>query len=211
MTTLVSATPTPQELFNMRAFRVLLDCLARPGKIGQLPAAPLHGGLPSLPGGGLASPVAVATLLSLIDQRVGFAHASNGKWLESDHPLTRWIAIRSNAQPAAPEEADFALLHDPVSIVLLHALKSGTLLHPEQSCTVFLSVPEIIDGGATIRLSGPGIATWVTVGLSGVAPAELEMLAARREPFPLGIDIVLIDSRGRCLGLPRTTQMTLLH
>lgn len=194
----------------MHAFRVLLDCLSRPGKIGQLPAAPSHGDLPSLPGGGSASPVAVATLLSLIDRRVGFAHASGAKWVERDHPLTHWIAIRSNAQPAAPEEADFALLHDPSSIVLLHALKSGTLLHPEQSCTIFLSVPEIINGGATIRLSGPGIATWVTVGLSGMAPAELEMLAARRQPFPLGVDIVLIDSQGRCLGLPRTTRMALL-
>ncbi len=211
MTTIVSASPTPQELFNMRAFRVLLDCLARPGKTGRLPAAPLHGDPPPLPGGALPSRVAVATFLSLIDRRVGFVQAAGGKWLESEHPLTRWVAIRSNAQPVAPEAADFALLHDPASIALLHVLKPGTLLYPEQSCTVFLSVPEISDGGATLRLSGPGIATQVTIGLYGVAPSELETLATRREPFPLGIDIVLIDSQGRCLGLPRTTQMTLLH
>ena len=49
------------------------------------------------------------------------------------------------------------LLHDPASIVLLHGLKSGTLLYPEQSCTVFLCVPEIIDGGDTIRLSGEAL------------------------------------------------------
>jgi len=34
----------------------------------------------------------------------------------------------------------------------LEELKQGTLICPEHSCTVFLCVPEIIAGGATLRL-----------------------------------------------------------
>lgn len=206
MTTIVAAPPTPLERFNGRTFRVLLDCLARPGRVGQLPAPPFAD-LPPLPDGTPPNPVAVAACMSLLDQTVSFAQAAGEAWLSADHPLTRWMALRSNARLVAPEAADFALLHDPASAVLLGALKEGTLLCPEQSCTAFLCVPEIVAGGATLRLTGPGIAGEVTVGLPGVALDELEALTARRGRFPLGIDIFLVDQRGCCLGLPRTTQV----
>ncbi|MCS6940244.1 MAG: phosphonate C-P lyase system protein PhnH [Roseiflexaceae bacterium] len=206
MTTIVAAPPTPLELFNGRTFRVLLDCLARPGRVGQLPVFPLAD-LPRLPDGTPPNPTAVAACMSLLDQTVSFAQAAGETWMSVDHPLTRWIALRSNAHPVAPEAADFALLHDPAGAVLLGALKQGTLLCPEQSCTAFLCVPEIVAGGAMLRLTGPGIAGEATVGLPGVAPTALEALIARRGRFPLGIDIFLIDRRGYCLGLPRTTQV----
>lgn len=206
MITTVAAPPTPLELFNGRAFRVLLDCLARPGRVGQLPAPPFAD-LPRLPDETPPNPVAVAACMSLLDQTVSFAQATGETWLSADHPLTRWMALRSNARPVAPEAADFALLHNSAGAVLLDALKQGTLLCPEQSCTVFLCVPEIVAGGATLRLIGPGIAGETTIGLPDIAPGELEALITRCGRFPLGIDIFLIDQRGRCLGLPRTTQV----
>jgi alpha-D-ribose 1-methylphosphonate 5-triphosphate synthase subunit PhnH len=206
MTAIVAALPTPLELFNGRTFRVLLDCLARPGRVGQLPASPFVD-LPLLPDGAPPNSTAVAACMSLLDQMVSFAQAAGEAWLPADHPLTRWMALRSNARPVAPDAADFVLLHDPAGTALLGGLKEGTLLCPEQSCTVFLCVPEIVAGGATLRLTGPGIAGAATVGLPGVASAELAALTARRGQFPLGIDLFLIDQQSRCLGLPRTTQI----
>lgn len=207
--TIVATPPTPIERFNGLAFRVLLDCLARPGKVGRLPAPPFAD-LPPLPDGAPPNTVAVAAWLSLLDQTVSFVHAASEEWLPVDHPLTRWIALRTNARPVAPATADFALLHDPAGTTLFGELNTGSLLEPERSCTVFLSVPEIVPNGETLRLRGPGIATTATVGLRGVAPTKLAAIAARPSQFPLGIDLFLIDQQGRCLGLPRTTQIEVI-
>ncbi|WP_299756414.1 phosphonate C-P lyase system protein PhnH [uncultured Chloroflexus sp.] len=207
--TIVATPPTPLERFNSLAFRVLLDCLARPGKVGRLPPPPFAD-LPPLPDGTLPNTVAVAAWLSLLDQTVSFAHAVGAEWLPVDYPLTRWLALRTNARPADPSATDFALLHDPSGTTLFGDLNIGSLLEPERSCTVFLSLPEIVPNGAALRLRGPGIATTATVGLRGVAPTELAAIAARPSQFPLGIDLFLIDQQGRCLGLPRTTQIEVI-
>lgn len=204
--TLVAAQPTALERFNGQAFRVLLDCLARPGKIGQLPVPPISGA-PALPTGSAPNLAAVAACMSLLDQTVSFTQAVAGQWLATDHPLTNWIALRCNASPVVPSQADFALFHDPASLPLIGELKQGTLLAPERSCTLFLCVPTIDAGDeVTLYLTGPGINGGVGVGLPGLKPSELAVLA-QRQPFPLGVDIFLIDRRARCLGLPRTTQI----
>ncbi|RMD82643.1 MAG: phosphonate C-P lyase system protein PhnH [Chloroflexi bacterium] len=207
--TTVAIPPTPIERFNGLTFRVLLDCLARPGKVGHLPP-PTFADLPPLPDGTLPNVTAVAAGMSLLDQTVSFVHAAGEEWLPVDHPLTRWIALRTNARPAEPSTADFAFLHDPAGTALFGELAAGSLLYPERSCTVFLSVPAIVLNGETLRLRGPGIATTTTVGLRGVAPTELAAIASRPSRFPLGIDLFLIDQQGRCLGLPRTTQIEVI-
>lgn len=207
--TIVAAPPTPIERFNGLAFRVLLDCLARPGKVGHLPPPPFAD-LPPLPDGTPPNATAVAAGMSLLDQTVSFVHAAGEEWLPVDHPLTRWIALRTNARPVEASAADFALLHDPAGTALFGELTAGSLLYPERSCTVFLCVPEIAPNGETLCLRGPGIATTATVGLRGVAPTELAALAARPSQFPLGIDLFVIDQQGQCLGLPRTTQIEVI-
>jgi len=204
---IVVPSPGPLERFNGRVFRVLLDCLARPGRVGTLPDPPLTDP-PPLDNGDIPNPVAVAACMSLLDQTVSFAQAAGTIWLSADHPLTRWITLRSNAQPVPAPIADFALLHTPASVALLEELKQGTLICPEHSCTVFLCVPEIIAGGATLRLSGPGIAGQAMIGLPGMTRTEIAALADRPGQFPLGIDIFLIDRHQHCVGLPRTVQIT---
>ncbi|WP_031459558.1 phosphonate C-P lyase system protein PhnH [Chloroflexus sp. MS-G] len=205
---LVAAPQTPLERFNGQTFRVLLDCLARPGKIGQLPSPPFTS-VPSPADTTPSNVTAIAACMSLLDQTVSFVHAVDKSWLPATHPLSRWIMVRSNARLVTPAMADFALLHDFASIALLPQLPEGTLLYPEHSCTVFLCVPAIVAGGKTLRLTGPGIATVVTVGLPDAASNDLAGLMARRGLFPLGVDLFLIDRQGFCLGLPRTTEISL--
>ncbi|WP_448544199.1 phosphonate C-P lyase system protein PhnH [Roseiflexus sp.] len=203
---IIVPSPGPLELFNGRVFRILLDCLARPGRVGTLPDPPLTDP-PPLDNGDIPNPVAVAACMSLLDQTVSFAQAAGTVWLSADHPLTHWITLRSNARPVPAMMADFALLHTPASVALLEELKQGTLICPEHSCTVFLCVPEIIAGGATLRLSGPGIAGQAMIGLPGMTRTEIVALADRPGQFPLGIDIFLIDRHQRCAGLPRTVRI----
>ncbi|WP_298817430.1 phosphonate C-P lyase system protein PhnH [Chloroflexus sp.] len=207
--TQVAAQPTPLERFNGHAFRVLLDCLARPGKIGQLPSPPFSGA-PSVSNSKEPNLAAVAACMSLLDQTVSFVQAVDADWMAADHPLTRWITLRTNARAVAPALADFALFHDPSCLALIGELKAGTLLEPEHSCTLFVCVPGIaVDADVTLRLTGPGIKDVAGVGLPGLTQPELVALAQRR-PFPLGIDIFVIDQHARCLGLPRTTQIELV-
>jgi alpha-D-ribose 1-methylphosphonate 5-triphosphate synthase subunit PhnH len=201
-------SPTPQEHFNSRAFRVLLDCLARPGSIGRLPT-PLYGrSLPALPGAATPNPFAVAACLSLIDQETSLAHGVAGTWIADDHALSHWMRLRSNARMAGPALADYVILHDAASAPLLGALKQGTLTFPERSCTAFLCVPELSSAVATWRLRGPGIAQSATLGLPGLPADVLPAILASRAHFPLGIDIFCIDQAGACVGLPRTTTLT---
>ncbi|ABY36184.1 MAG TPA: phosphonate C-P lyase system protein PhnH [Chloroflexus aurantiacus] len=206
MMTIVASPPTPIELFNSRAFRVLLDCLARPGKIGQLPPPP-YSDLPPLPDGRPPNTTAVAACMSLLDQRVSFVHAHDNRWLTDDQPLSRWITLRSGSRVVAPAIADFALLHDTSSLSRLSELQEGSLIYPEQSCTAFLCVSDLVATGSTFRLTGPGIAGIATVGITSHTPIQIELLLARRDRFPLGIDLFLIDDNGRCLGIPRTTRI----
>ncbi len=130
--TIVATPPTPLERFNSLAFRVLLDCLARPGKVGHLPPPPLAD-LPLLPDGTPPNAIAVAVIMSLLDQTVSFGHAAGEEWLPVNHPLTRRIALRTNARPADPSATDFALLHDPSGTTLFGNLNIGSLLEPERS------------------------------------------------------------------------------
>ncbi|WP_322814877.1 phosphonate C-P lyase system protein PhnH [Chloroflexus sp.] len=206
MMTIVASQPTPIELFNSRAFRVLLNCLARPGKIGQLPPPP-YSDLPPLPDGRPPNTTAVATCLSLLDQRVSFGHAFESRWLTDDQPLTRWITLRSGSRVVELAIADFALLYDTASMSLLSELPEGSMIYPEQSCTAFLCVSELVANGRTFHLTGPGIADVATVGITSHYSMNIDLLVARRNRFPLGIDLFLIDDSGHCLGIPRTTRI----
>lgn len=202
----IAAQPTPLAAFNNQTFRILLNSLARPGTIAQLPPPP-YADVPLLPAATQPNSYAVAACMSLLDQATSFAHALGDTWLAPDEPLTRWMALRSNAQVVAPSVADYVILHDLAAAGLLGTLKLGSLTFPEQSCTVFLCVPQLDAQGTTWQLQGPGIATTTTVGLPDVPATLAAMMMATRADFPLGLDIFCIDSHGACLGLPRTTKL----
>ncbi len=197
--------PTPQEAFSSRTFRLLLDALARPGTLQRLPeplAPP-----PALPNATMPNPYAVAACLTLIDQETGFAHACSGAWLAPDQPLSRWMALRTNARLCPPSLADYVILHDAASAPLLTELKQGSLTFPERSATAFLCIAELSSPGATWNLRGPGINGTLTVGLPGVSATLLPAILATRAHFPLGVDLFCVDRSGLCLGLPRTTMI----
>lgn len=197
---------TTQERYNGLVFRVLLDTSARPGSIGRLPDAAPAGELPSINGGATHWPI-LAGMMSLLDQQTGFAVATAGNWLAAEDRLTRWIALRSRARAAAPEEADFVLLHDIASLPLISQLKRGTLSYPEQSATVFCLV-DAVDGPPSWVLRGTGIARQMPVGIVGMDVSGTAAILAQRNSFPLGIDIYFIDRAANCLALPRSSTIS---
>ena len=203
-----------QVRYSALTFRMLLDALARPGKIIQLAVPQLQNNPAQITAGNINS-FALGALLTLLDRETSFILASQAHWLETSHPWTQWIMLRSGSPAAPAEQADFALICDQQSQILLTQLHRGTLLAPESSATALYCLEQItheltaeVEDGWIIELRGPGIADVQSVKVRGVSEAALTDLVITRRGYPLGIDVFFIDDAGRCIGLPRTTRLT---
>jgi alpha-D-ribose 1-methylphosphonate 5-triphosphate synthase subunit PhnH len=171
------------------AFRALLDAIARPGKIVELPAPD------GMPDGISVAQAAIALALADADAPVWLAGAATA--------ARPWIAFHTGApQAATPAEARFAFADGPAALPPLGAFALGSDAYPDRSTTLVIEMPGLTAGGP-LTLSGPGI--------QGVARATIALpdafWAARAglaEVFPRGIDLFLTDG-ARVLGLPRTT------
>ncbi|WP_374641801.1 phosphonate C-P lyase system protein PhnH [Tabrizicola sp.] len=170
---------------SARAFREILEALARPGTIrrvsGATPPAPLS----------IAAGVA---LLVLTDPTTAL-HLSG----RVDCPDVRdWIAFHIGAPLVAAEDADFALgpweaLH-PVS-----RFRIGQPDYPDRSATLIVECDQLATRGP--MLTGPGIETATRLNLP-----ETAAFRANRALFPLGFD-TLFTAGDRIAGLPRSTRV----
>src|ERR1700760_4116363 len=97
-----TAVEPPASVFDpvhdtQRTFRVLLDALARPGQLHQLPVA-----VPGAPGNGWLA----AALLTLLDHEVSLAAEPLGEDNAAD-ALAHFVRQRTNTKPALTVAADF--------------------------------------------------------------------------------------------------------
>lgn len=168
-----------------RAFRAVLDALARPGRIvavaGARPPAPL-------------SAAAGVVLLALCDGTTPLHLAG-----AHDAPeVRRWIAFHTGAPLVGAGEAAFALgsweALQPAS-----RFAAGTPAYPDRSATLIVEVPALANDGP--RLTGPGIERSARLSLPEVAAFR-----ANRARFPLGFDAILTCG-DRLAGLPRSTRV----
>lgn len=174
---------------SQATFRVLLNALARPGRIGELPSVPAAG----------AAPVgACAALYTLCDYLTPV-------WLQRPDPaLSAALRFHTGAPLCnAPGEATFAWIDDAQSVPAPAAFALGDAESPEHSTTLLIRVDSFTDG-VPLRLSGPGIRTTETVAPFGLRADFWSERAALASVFPCGIDCFLICG-SRVLGLPRTT------
>jgi alpha-D-ribose 1-methylphosphonate 5-triphosphate synthase subunit PhnH len=218
---MIASNQDAQVLYSAQTFRLLLDTLARPGKISQLGYPQFLGTVPSYStqsanGEQGINFYALGALLTLLDRETSFIIGANGQWLAAENDVVRWTLLRSSTNYAEAGEAAFALLCDSGSGALVRHLNMGTLLEPEMSATVFYCVEMIAEAGqdardqasgATLELRGPGIEESRRVYVSGPQRADWDAMLATRRGYPLGIDSYLIDRDGRCIGLPRTTKI----
>lgn len=168
-----------------RAFRAVLEALARPGRIeavtGAAPPAPL-------------SVAAGVILLTLCDPTTPLHLAPSHDTPE----LRKWIAFHTGAPLVGAETAVFALgtwaaLHP------LHRFAIGTPEYPDRSATLVVEVPHLVAEGA--RLTGPGIRDAAHLSLPEVAAFR-----ANRVLYPLGFDAFLTCG-DRLAGLPRSVEV----
>ncbi|MDO5529059.1 MAG: phosphonate C-P lyase system protein PhnH [Paracoccus sp. (in: a-proteobacteria)] len=171
---------------SARAFRAILEAMARPGMAQSVTGLAPPGGL---------SPAAAAALLVLCDPTAPLYLAPSHDLPE----LRAWITFQCGAPIVPAAEAAFALgAWD--SLLPLEQFAQGTPEYPDRSATL------IVDGGPACpaRLTGPGID-----GAREAALPDPEAMAANNARFPLGVDFILAD--GAALrAIPRSTRIEVL-
>jgi len=193
------------EIFDSQAvFRALLDALSRPGTVLQLPERPYPGAPP-----GFCRP-ALSVLKTLCDHRVTFAVGSGMRSME----LVRYLEINLATRHESPGEADYALFDGRIYDDDFRRLKRGTPELPETSATALVCVDWLAEGRAEtaqpsfrMGLEGPGIEGRAVLQAAGFHPGYAAARAEANRYHPEGIDLFLLDSRGRLAGIPRTTSV----
>jgi alpha-D-ribose 1-methylphosphonate 5-triphosphate synthase subunit PhnH len=185
------------EIFDAQAhYRLLLDSMARPGKINVMPTLEL------------TTPQGIHAAGAL----VGFALLNSDVSFYVDGPsaedVSLYLLVNTSARPAEAETADYVYLNGIADAEILYRLKTGTLPYPESSATVIAAVEEL--GGETglvLTLSGPGVDGERQLSVAGLNTALLEALVTINAEFPLGIDLMLTDPTGRIACIPRSNRV----
>lgn len=170
---------------SAECFRILMDCMARPGLIGQLSGR--HAPAP-------VSPAASAAMLTLCD-------SSTGIYLAPSHDsaaLRDWIAFHCGSPLVSAEQADFAIGRwDELGPV--ERYRHGEAEYPDRSVTLLVACDTLEPRGA--RLTGPGIQTAHHLNLPEIAAFQ-----TNRARFPFGFDC-FFTAGVQIAALPRTTKV----
>lgn len=172
------------------AFRRILKAMSEPGVIVTLPP---------LPAWDSASCAATAVLMTLVDGETPL-YLDNAL---SSEVLLANLRFHTGAPVTTNKEAPFALLHG-ASDISLETFSAGSDLSPEKSTTVILEATAL-DGGTTLRLSGPGLKAPRAIAPQ-LPPSVLHYLSRRPHRFPQGIDLILACGEN-LMALPRTTHV----
>lgn len=168
---------------SARAFRAIMNVMARPGTIEQL-------------GGGTApAPLSVAActlILTLCDPDTSIALRG-----AHDTPDVRqWITFHTGAPFVAPGSVDF-VVGTWEALGSLSPYKIGTPEYPDRSATLIVERDDLVGSGAT--LTGPGIKEVAALNLPETGP-----FVANRRLFPLGVDC-FFTAGAKVSAVPRST------
>lgn len=170
---------------SARAFREVLEAMARPGTIRRV-----EGAQPPEP----LSIAAGVALLVLCDPTTGLHLAG-----PADCQVVRdWVTFHIGAPLVTAEAADFAVgTWDALQPVT--RFRIGDPDYPDRSATLVVEMDRLVNHGPA--LTGPGIelATWLNL-------PETAAFRANRALFPLGFD-TLFTAGDRIAGLPRSTRV----
>jgi alpha-D-ribose 1-methylphosphonate 5-triphosphate synthase subunit PhnH len=164
-------------------FRQLMRAFSYPGRIETLATSGAH--------------ALTLTVAALIDRGSSLADPQN---LIDD--LTRQ---RLQTPLTVAEHAHFVVADGTRPPAFTPAL--GSLESPEHGATIVLTVVAL-GVGTDCRLEGPGIAGSQSLAVTGLEPSWLEQRRSWNSAFPLGVDIILLDTI-HAVALPRTTRITL--
>jgi len=178
---------------SQAAFRALMDCMARPGKIRTLPGVDAPAPL---------APATAALVQSLADYETPV-------WLDAAFaaaPATaEWIRFHTGAPIARePRDAVFALVADPLALPAFTQFAQGSEEYPDRSTTLIVQVERFI--GPAVTLRGPGIETVRAFAADPLPDDFAQRLRDNRELFPRGVDLVFVAGDA-VAALPRSVRV----
>lgn len=185
---------TPRAAREQRAFRALLDGMARPGTVQSLGTIEQRG----------TASAAIALFESLVDHEVSFAVVPASA--ETEEAVLRLTGSRL----AEAGKADYVLAAGDGVITALASAPAGEPEYPDRGTTVIAVVESVGSDAASgdeFVLEGPGISGQRPVWISGLAQQAIALFLERNREVPLGIDVVLIAPDGRFTCLPRYTRI----
>lgn len=178
-----------------RIFRRVMAAMARPGQRVAIDVAVAP------PVAGFAAAGAIA--LALLDFETPV-------WLPGDdegQALGAWLRFHCGCPIAGePQSAAFAFARH-ASLLPLNRYCAGDAKYPETAATLVITCPAL-EAGLPVILTGPGVAAPTRIAPAGFSVEFWQSLAATRQCFQLGVDVVLADDAG-IIALPRSTRISL--
>ena len=174
-----------------QAFRQVLDAMARPGRIHEVPAALLR----ELP----PCDVATASLLLTL------ADFETPVWMGNSMSVVEGFVRFHCGSPFVPAGDSLFAVACPQDLPELGTFQLGHPEYPDRSTTLILQVSEIRKNGPLV-LRGPGIEAQHRISVTGLAGGFWSDRDALAPLFPLGIDLILTAGE-RMVCIPRTTRV----
>ncbi|SNY92857.1 alpha-D-ribose 1-methylphosphonate 5-triphosphate synthase subunit PhnH [Cohaesibacter sp. ES.047] len=184
-------------LQSQRIFRVIMEAMARPGKI--MPVA--TDAMPPLP----LMPLAAAVLYTVSD-------ADTPIWMDEplagEQSVADWLTFHVGCPIVQdPAFATFALISDAEGMPFLDVFSKGLQDYPDQSATLILQV-ESLKVSAGWELRGPGIKDRHALSVEPISPHFLDQWRANHALYPRGADVILV-APDAIACLPRTTTIAM--
>lgn len=181
-------------LDSQRVFRAVLEAMARPGTIVELPV--------SLDAPAPLAPATAALALALADYETPL-------WLDeaaATDTVSEYVRFHCGCPLAArSDQAAFAIIADPAAMPPLDRFHPGSDEYPDRSTTLIIQVASLT-GGQPWRLTGPGIRGNAALSAAGFPPEFRTWVQANHDLFPRGVDLVF--TAGRLMAaLPRSTRL----
>jgi alpha-D-ribose 1-methylphosphonate 5-triphosphate synthase subunit PhnH len=176
-------------------FRLVLDAMARPGRIKTLgeeaPMAPAP-----------LDDATFALALTLLDFETSV-------WLDPRLGTPDVVAsLRFHCgSPIVeqPRRAAFALIGEASAMPPLASFDHGTPEYPDRAATLIVQVDGLAEGEGW-KLTGPGIDGQARLRILGLPDDFAKIWSANREAFPNGVDLIVTFGR-QLACLSRTTQL----
>lgn len=173
-------------------FRSVLDAWSRPGRVCDLPTRS-DGMLPVL-----------LPVMALADIR------SKVSFVGFDDEIARLASRVTGAALVGPADADFVVVTAvSLSPTTVASARVGSAERPEDGATLLVAVDDLRPAptGSGIVVTGPGSSAGTWFQADGVDVDALVELDRRNDAYPAGIDLTLVDGRGRLVGVPRSNRI----
>jgi phosphonate C-P lyase system protein PhnH len=208
---IVAARLNPQE--SQIVFRRLLDTLARPGRLGWLPADVAR-----------RVPPALVPLLALCDLEVTCCVVESPSDGPSNVAWAEVVASATGARTAPLHEAGWIAALGHLAADHVAGLRRGSTSAPEHGARLSVACRELHIGAGeqpwsateigtpivTIDVRGPGVPDRRCLTLSGVTPEVIDALRDANAHLPAGVDTWFVADSGAVIALSRTTRVTVI-